>query len=90
MHLTNFAINRNNEEAKQSANFSGGSKISLKVLKDKINKMNYSFNNIWSQVIEIIIKSLLGCSISVPAFPTAFELFGYDIMIDTDSNCHLI
>jgi len=90
MHLTNFAINRNNEDAKQTANFSGGSKISLKVLKDKITKMNYSFNNIWSQVIEIIIKSLLGCSVSVPAFPTAFELFGYDIMIDTDSNCHLI
>jgi hypothetical protein len=72
VHLTNFAINRNNEEAKQSAAFSGGSKISLKVLKDKVTKMGYSFNNIWSQVHEIIIKSLLGCSISVPPFPTAF------------------
>lgn len=50
VHLTNFAVNKNNEEAKQSAAFSGGSKISLKVLKDKLAKMNYSFSNIWSQV----------------------------------------
>ena len=52
--------------------------------------MGYSFSNIWTQVHEIIIKSLLGCSISVPSFPTAFELFGYDIMVDRDSQCHLI
>jgi tubulin polyglutamylase TTLL5 len=90
VHLTNFAVNKNNEDAKQTSNFSGGSKLSLKVLKEKLTHMNYSFNNIWAQVHEIIIKSLLGCSISVPPFPAAFELFGYDIMIDTDSNCHLI
>ena len=50
VHLTNFAINKNNEDAKHSANFSGGSKISLKLLKEKLTKMNYSFNNIWAQV----------------------------------------
>ncbi len=90
VHLTNFSINRTNEEAKQTGYFAGGSKISLKTLKDKLTKMNYSFTKIWSQVHEIIIKSLLGCSISVPPFPAAFELFGYDIMIDTDGGCHLI
>lgn len=72
VHLTNFSVNKNNEDAKQSANFSGGSKISLKTLKDKLTKMNYSFNRIWTQVHEIIIKSLLGCSVSVPPFPAAF------------------
>jgi hypothetical protein len=36
------------------------------------------------------VKSLLGCSVSVPPFPAAFELFGYDIMIDTGGACHLI
>lgn len=72
VHLTNFAINKNNEEAKQSANFSGGSKISLKSLRDKLTKMNYSFPEIWAQVHDIIVKSLVGCSVWVPAFPTAF------------------
>jgi hypothetical protein len=90
VHLTNFSVNKYNEDAKQSANFSGGSKISLKTLKDRLTKMDYSFQKIWMQVHEIIIKSLLGCSISVPPFPAAFELFGYDIMIDTDGGCHLI
>lgn len=50
VHLTNFAVNKNNEDAKHSSNFSGGSKISLKILKDKLARMNYSFNNIWTQV----------------------------------------
>jgi hypothetical protein len=88
VHLTNFAINKNN--VSNNANFAGGSKISLKTLKDKLTKMGHSFSNIWSQVHEIIIKSLLGCSVSVPSFPTAFELFGYDIMLDQKGNCHLI
>ena len=70
VHLTNFAINKNN--VSNNANFSGGPKISLKTLKDKLTKMGHSFSNIWSQVHEIIIKSLLGCSVSVPSFPTAF------------------
>lgn len=71
-------------------NFTSGSKISMKTLKDKLVKMGYSFPNIWSQVHDIIIKSLLGCSVSVPSFPTAFELFGYDVMVDQDGHCHLI
>jgi len=50
VHLTNFSVNKNNEDAKQSANFSGGSKISLKTLKDKLTKMDYSFSRIWTQV----------------------------------------
>lgn len=83
VHLTNFSINKNNVESNANKNFSAGSKISLKSLKDKITRMGHSFTNIWSQVHDIIIKSLLGCSVSVPSFPTAFELFGYDIMIDT-------
>ena len=88
MHLTNFSINKNNLDANE--NFVGGSKISLKSLKEKVNSMGHSFSNIWLQVQDIIIKSLLGCSISVPSLPTAFELFGYDIMIDKQGQCHLI
>jgi tubulin polyglutamylase TTLL5 len=52
--------------------------------------MGYSFHRIWIQIHDIIVKSLLGCSVSVPSFPTAFELFGYDIMVDQMCNCHLI
>lgn len=50
IHLTNFSVNKNNQEAKKSTNFSGGSKISMKTLKDRLTKMDYSFNKIWSQV----------------------------------------
>ena len=50
IHLTNFSVNKNNEEAKLSSNFSGGSKISMKTLKDRLTKMDYSFTHIWAQV----------------------------------------
>ena len=52
--------------------------------------MGYSFPSIWSQIQEIVIKSLLACSVHVPKFPSAFELYGYDVMVDTDGGCHLI
>jgi tubulin polyglutamylase TTLL5 len=52
--------------------------------------MGFSFTHVWNQVHEIIIKSLLACSVSMPPFPAAFELFGYDVMIDQNSQCHLI
>ena len=52
--------------------------------------MGYSYTDIWKQIHEIIIKSLLGCSVSVPSFPSAFELFGYDVMVDDKGHCDLI
>lgn len=48
VHLTNFAINRHNHEA--AGKFSGGSKISLKSLKDKLAKNGNSWSSVWSQV----------------------------------------
>jgi hypothetical protein len=48
VHLTNFAINKNNNEA--SEQFAEGSKISLKALKEKVTKMGHSFASVWSQV----------------------------------------
>lgn len=52
--------------------------------------MGVNWSIIWDKVHDIIVKSLLACSMSMPKFPCAFELFGYDVMIDDNLNCYLI
>mmetsp|Transcript_48726 Transcript_48726/g.106137 ORF Transcript_48726/g.106137 Transcript_48726/m.106137 type:complete len:102 (+) Transcript_48726:995-1300(+) len=45
---------------------------------------------IWPQVRDIVAKSLMAADSSVGHNPNCFELFGYDIMIDTNYECKLI
>jgi len=52
--------------------------------------MGVRWSSIWEKVQDIIVKSLLACSMGMPRFPSAFELFGYDVMVDDQLNCYLI
>lgn len=93
IHLTNAAIQ--NFSAKKSGNFEkvyGGSKISLDILKYKLNKYNgINFSKqIWPQVKSIILKALVACQNDIPYAPSCFELFGFDIIIDEDLKCWLL
>ena len=91
IHLTNVAINKNNVDFnKDSDTLFGGSKLSLKNLKGKLEERGFSFNKIWTQVCEIVIKSLLACQQEIPNNPNCFELFGYDIIIDDNLKCWLL
>ena len=47
----------------------GGTKISLASLKKHFKKNNISFDDIWKQVIEIVIKSLIACQNEIPYNP---------------------
>jgi len=91
VHLTNAAIQ--NKVAKKSdtcEKIFGGSKISLELLKQKFIRKGIDFRYIWSQTKEIILKSLVCCQYDVPYCPSCFELFGYDIIIDSDMKCWLL
>ena len=93
IHLTNAAIQ--NRTALKSSNFEkayGGSKISLDILKYKLNKLyNIDFNKqIWPQVKSIALKALIACQYDIPYSPACFELFGFDIIIDDKLRCWLL
>jgi tubulin polyglutamylase TTLL5 len=91
VHLTNAAIQ--NKVAKKSdtcEKIFGGSKISLELLKQKFLRKGIDFKYIWSQTKEIILKSLVCCQYDIPYCPSCFELFGYDIIIDSDMKCWLL
>ncbi|KRX01987.1 hypothetical protein PPERSA_07632 [Pseudocohnilembus persalinus] len=48
------------------------------------------WEKIWSQIEEICVKSLIACQQDIPNNPNCFEIFGYDIFIDTNEKCSLI
>jgi tubulin polyglutamylase TTLL5 len=59
VHLTNYAIQRTHVPEGSLEHSFGGSKISLKQLKEKLQEKGIDWNHIWSQVQEIVIKSLV-------------------------------
>lgn len=93
IHLTNYAVQKNNlqSNANQSnENAFGGSKISLRQLRAKLEERGINWAKIWVQVQEIILKSLIACQQDIPSNPNCFELFGYDIIIDDNLKCYLL
>ena len=92
IHLTNYAIQKYNQDAfgGTSENIMGGTKISLKTLRTKLEGKGVRWSHIWEQVCDIVLKSLISCQGEIPHNPNCFELFGYDIIIDTDQRCWLL
>jgi hypothetical protein len=69
-------------------NESNGSKIPLLGpygLWKKLEERGYVISTIWSDINSLIVKSLLAVDDKIEYQPCSFELFGYDILID--SNC---
>ena len=93
VHLTNAAIQ--NRQAKKSKNFEkiyGGSKISLDMLRDKLRRQyGIDFDSvIWPQVKDIIVKVFICCQNDIPYCPSTFEMFGFDVIIDSNLKCWLL
>ena len=93
VHLTNAAIqNRNAKKSKNYEKIYGGSKISLDMLRTKLcRQYNIDFDYlIWPQVKDIIIKVFACCQNDIPYCPSTFEMFGFDVIIDTNFRCWLL
>lgn len=92
IHLTNFSIQRQhvNPDGATLEQKLGGCKISLKMLAEKLKFMGIQWKLIEKQIEDIIIKSLVACMNVIPQNPNCFELFGYDIFIDSNIRCWLL
>lgn len=97
VHLTNYSVQK---KASQSDDLdtdrmpdrttTTGSKLTLKDLISKLDRMGINFENIWTQVCQIALKTLYAAQNDLKPLPNSFELFGYDILIDSDLKCWLI
>ena len=90
VHLTNAAIQSKKVDDRTYERIFGGCKISLAVTKEKLAKIGVSWDKIWAQIRQITLKSLSACQHDIPYSPSSFELFGYDIIIDTNQKCILL
>jgi tubulin polyglutamylase TTLL5 len=98
IHLTNSSIQKNNSNEIRQDNpltqygdqmtETNGSKIPLlgkSGLWNLLLQEKYDPKSIWDEILLLIMKSLLAVDDKISSQPCAFELFGYDVLID--SNC---
>jgi len=72
VHLTNYSIQKKNlskETCDEVDTIYGGTKISLASLKNYFRKKGLNYEEVWKQVIEIVIKSLVACQSEIPYNP---------------------
>jgi tubulin polyglutamylase TTLL5 len=101
VHLTNYSINKKSENYVQSENLENddyGFKWSLSAFCKHLEQINIDMNLFWSRIYDIIIKSFLSCENTIFNAvkktcihrSNCFELYGFDIMIDSDFKPWLI
>jgi tubulin polyglutamylase TTLL5 len=97
IHLTNAAVNRQNQNTSvlqclrdASEDEAGGTKCSLEYLWRKLQDSGINTEAVWNSICEVVVKSLICADDVIPNQPNSFELFGYDIMIDETLKVWLI
>jgi Tubulin-tyrosine ligase family len=102
IHLTNSSIQMQNHQGPSSDNpsrdedgtrDSGGSKIALKGpygLWVRLEKRGFDIRAVRRNISQLIVKSLVIVGDKVRHQPCSFEVFGYDVLIDSDLKCWLL
>ena len=100
IHLTNSSIQKMNENGVKKdnpladcADDSGGTKLALKGphgLWTRLQKRGMDVEAIWRSISLLVIKSLVIVDDKMAHQPCSFEVFGYDVLIDSKLRCWLI
>ncbi|XP_054287867.1 tubulin polyglutamylase TTLL5-like [Macrosteles quadrilineatus] len=95
MHLCNYSINKHHSDYIKSEDPEAedvGHKWTLSALLRHLKSLNYDTALLMQRIEEVIIKSLLAtapsiiaaCKLFVPSYVNCFELYGFDILIDSE------
>ena len=94
-HLTNYSVNKKNEKFvsnKNAGEDDKGNKWSISALCKHLESIGVDSNLLWSRIYDIIIKTILCTENTLVAQfrklvshrTSCFELFGFDVLIDSD------
>eukprot|EP00002_Diphylleia_rotans_P029676 TRINITY_DN6056_c0_g3_i1.p1 TRINITY_DN6056_c0_g3~~TRINITY_DN6056_c0_g3_i1.p1 ORF type:complete len:1173 (+),score=242.00 TRINITY_DN6056_c0_g3_i1:66-3584(+) len=93
IHLTNASIQKYADDQHQfseNPGDQGGSKCSLAYLRRRLEQSGIDFDEIWQNICELVLKSLIAVQDLIPSQVNSFEVFGYDVLIDTNLRPWLI
>lgn len=100
VHLTNSSIQRHNEDnfmqdedsdmLRREDAILGGTKISFSMLQQRLKAIGIDWAMVWTKMVDVILKSLCMAEDHIPHQVNAFELFGYDLMMDSKMKVWLI
>ncbi|XP_019631297.1 PREDICTED: tubulin polyglutamylase TTLL7-like isoform X2 [Branchiostoma belcheri] len=95
MHLTNYSVNKRNENFQKDEDVSKGSKRSIRYLNNFLSKNGYDVPNLWFNIQNLIMKTLIVAEPHVlHAYrmcragshagneSVCFEVLGFDIFLD--------
>ena len=99
IHLTNASIQTKNPDGPTEDNpvltaaneaEAGGSKVSLKYLWRRLEERGIDSAKVWAEIEALVVKTLVAVEDDIPSNPSAFEVFGFDVLIDDDLRAWLI
>lgn len=101
VHLTNYSINKssqNFDKAISTQDDQTGSKWSLSALKEYFKKNNLDYEKLYTKIKDIVVKSVISITSKTiesvkeltPHKNCLFELYGYDILVDSNLDPWLI
>uniref|UniRef100_A0A4W3IDL2 Tubulin tyrosine ligase-like family, member 7 n=1 Tax=Callorhinchus milii TaxID=7868 RepID=A0A4W3IDL2_CALMI len=95
MHLTNYSVNKHNENFERDENADRGSKRSIRWFTEFLQSNEYDVTKFWNDVSDLVVKTLIVAEPHVlhayrmcrPGQPTGsssvcFEVLGFDILLD--------
>ncbi|KAG5189003.1 tubulin-tyrosine ligase/Tubulin polyglutamylase, partial [Tribonema minus] len=84
VHLTNSSIQATRDSPLLDGELheTGGTKASLTYLWARLRRARVPVDRLWSDITALVVKALVACEPGVPAQPNAFELFGFDVLVD--------
>ncbi|KAG2495208.1 hypothetical protein HYH03_006814 [Edaphochlamys debaryana] len=96
VHLTNSSVQKTRAEAGllpdflKAADPPGGSKTSLATLRRLLSGQGVDWALLWGRIAEVATATLYAAQDAIPHSPNAFELYGFDVMIDAEQKVWLL
>ena len=97
VHLTNTSLQKEfgdildrSHPAYLAGSNGSGSKVALSWLWNRLKCDGVNTVDLWMKIIDVCRKALGSVDSDIPNQPNSFELFGFDVIFDTDQKCWLI